>query len=264
MRMLPRVPAKLRPAVDARADDLLRRLPAGRTLRLALAGNALQSFAAARRSPAIRVLDAGCEQGLLALELSRRNPGWFVVATDLAPAPLAEGRLWARTERLPVSFVQMDLTDFVGNGVYDVVATVESLVEIPDDQAALANLIEAVAPGGLLYVQVPVADWTPVLPGSERSWRREARHGYDVDDLQRTLVAAGLRVISVRPTFHRLTALCEDVRNRLRHRRRAVRLLLLPLSLAAVRLERAGLRLGKPRAVIVMAIKPESQLTVRG
>jgi trans-aconitate methyltransferase len=235
---------------------MLRLLPAGRTLRLRLAVRVIESYAARRTGEPLRVLDAGSEEGPLATALVGRHPNWFVVAADLSLPALQRGRSRVTAGHPPVSYVQADLTRFLGDAVYDVVVSVESIVEIPDDAAAIRRLVEALAPGGLMYIQVPVLDWTPALPGAKRTWRHEARHGYDADELERRLVSAGLRIVSVTPTFHRLAALCEDVNDRGRARRRAVRLLLLPFTLAAVRLELAGLRIGKPRAVVVVAVKP--------
>ncbi len=243
---------RLATAVDRRLRDL----PPGRRLRLRLALAAIEAYAAERRSvEQLRLLDAGSEEGLLCLELARRHPGWTLVAADLSAAPLQRGRRWAGEEGLAVSFVRLDLTRWLGAGRYDAVVSLECLVEVPDDEAALRAMVRALRPGGLFVAHVPTASWTPVLPGAERTWRREVRHGYDAGELAATLTGMGLDVRAIRPSFRRTVALAQDVRDRLKRRRRPVQLLLLPLMASAVRLERAGVTWGPARALFVVAVK---------
>lgn len=204
---------------------------------------------------ALRLLDAGSEEGLLCLELARRHPGWLLVAADIAEPPLQRGLRWARDEGLPVSYLAWDLQRELAESAFDVVAALESLVEIPDDRAAMATMAAALRPGGLFLVQVPTADWTPVLASAERTWRREARHGYEPGELLAVLRGLGLEVQEMTPTFRRTVALAQDVRDRLRPRGRYAQLALLPLMAGAVALERAGLTWGPPRALFVVAVK---------
>src|SRR4051795_8372961 len=182
--------------VQHRAKEVLRRrlrnLAPGRRLRLQLACEAVERYASGRSH--LRLMDAGSEEGLLCLQLARRHPDWLLVAADLAEAPLRRGRRWARAEGLDVQFLRCDITRSLGHEVFDVVTALESLVEIPDDRAALRALVAALRPGGLFLAQVPTANWTPVLRNAERTWRREARHGYDADELSAVLDQLGLRV----------------------------------------------------------------------
>lgn len=237
------------------AGRSLRGLPAGRRLRIQLAVEAIEAYAAGR---ALRVLDAGSEEGLLCLELARRHPDWQLVAADLSAAPLRRGHDWARQEDLQVAFVRVDLTRALVANSCDVVVSLESIVEIPDDDAALHTMVGVLRPGGLFVLQVPTQDWTPVLPWSERTWRREARHGYDPGELCGRLAGLGLNVQEVRPTFRRTTALAEDVRNIVKRRARVIQLLFLPAMAFAVRLERRGLTWGSPRATFFLAVKPSA------
>ena len=248
------------PAVPSRVKQLLRRrlrdVAPGRRLRLQLGAAAIERYAAGRDH--LRLLDAGSEEGLLCLRLARRHPAWLLVAADIAPEPLGRGRRWAREEGLRVSFVRCDLTRSLGHQVFDVVAALESLVEIPDDRAALRSMAAALRPGGLFVAQVPAADWRPVLKSAELTWRREARHGYDAADLSAVLDELGLEIQQLRPTFRRLTALAQDVRDRFKQGGRVTQLLLLPLMAAAVRLEKIGVGWGPARAWFVVATKRSS------
>ena len=245
----------LRARLSAAVDRRLRDLPPGRRLRIRLALGAIDRHAAGDPDRPLRVLDAGSEEGLLCLALARRHPDWRLVAADIAAVPLHRGRRWAAAEGLDVSFVRLDLTRWLGADVYDVVVSLECLAEVPDDAAALRAMVAALRPGGLFVAHLPTADWTPALPGAERSWRREVRHGYDAGQLRSELTGLGLDVHELRGTFRRTAAVAQDVRDRFKRRRRAVQLLLLPLMAAAVRLESAGITWGPPRGLFVVAVK---------
>lgn len=236
----------------ARAQDVIRDAVPGRRLRLALAVSEVE-----RRCPgeAVRILDAGSEEGLFARAAERRHPVWTVVSVDLSFPALQRGRDWARAVGRRALFVQADLTRPLGDAAFDVVVSLESLAEVPDDDAALTRMIDALRPGGWLVLQVPTHDWTPVLPGSERTWRREVRHGYRPDELAERLGRLGLTGVEIRPTFHRPAALAQDLRDATRHRSTRVRLLVAPILITIVSAERLGLRVGRPRAWFVVARK---------
>ena len=231
----------------------LRNSAPGRRLRLELGLEAIERYAGGRAG--YRLLDAGSEEGLLCLELARRHPDWSLVAADIADGPLRRGREWSRAEGLAVHYVRCDLQEPLGTEVYDAVVALESLVEVPDDQAALRSMTTALRRGGLFVAQVPTSDWTPVLSRAERTWRREARHGYDPEELTRVLTELGLEVEALQPTFRRTAALAQDVRDLLKRRSRRTQLMMLPFLVAAVRLERAGLTWGAPRGLFVVAVK---------
>ncbi|MGI9155918.1 MAG: class I SAM-dependent methyltransferase [Marmoricola sp.] len=238
----------------------LRDLPPGRRLRTRLAVEAIEDYARTRGDdsgtvPSLLLLDAGSEEGLLCLALARRHPRWRFVAADISLTPLLRGQGWSHEAGLAVSYVCCDLQRVVAEGTFDVVVALESLVEIPDDRAALASMVAAIAPGGLFVAQVPTADWTPVLRSADRSWRREARHGYDASQLVHLLDGLGLDVREVTPTFRRATALAQDVRDRYKRGGRWTRLAMLPVMAGAVAAERRGVTWGPARGLFVVAVK---------
>jgi SAM-dependent methyltransferase len=220
---------------------------------LTQAVRAVECYAAGR--DAVRVVDAGAEEGLLCLELARRHPHWTLVAADIAAGPLRRGQAWARAEGLPVHFVRCDLQRPLGSAGFDVVVALELFEEVPDDGAAIRTLAALLRPGGLFVAHVPAAGWTPVLRGADRTWRREVRHGYTADGFGMLLNEAGLETRAVQPTFRRTAALAQDVRDRLKPRSGAGKLALLPFMAGAVALERAGITWGQPRGLLVAAIR---------
>jgi SAM-dependent methyltransferase len=233
---------------------MARVLPAARRLRFALAISAVEQFA---RGRPLAVLDAGCGDGLLAQMLVQRHPECQVVGADNDPARLGLAEERARRAGLTnIVFQTLDLTEGLGEKRFDVVMAIETLEEIVDDHRALAAMTGALRPGGLLIAHVPDRDWEPLLPGSERVWRHEVRHGYGKDEIREMLERAGLRPVRLQATSHALVQLAQDARDRTRNSGPRTALLIHPLALAAAELERRGLRLGRARAWLAEAMKP--------
>jgi 2-polyprenyl-3-methyl-5-hydroxy-6-metoxy-1,4-benzoquinol methylase len=237
-------------------------MPPARRLRLALALEALEVLARDAPQDRLRVLDAGCGEGLLTIALARRNPHWSVLGVDLSAAALRTARAEAARHGLPnAAFATADLTADLGSSRYDAVVALECLLEIPDDHSALAAMSRALRPGGLFLGHVPERNWTPMLPGSEQTWRHEVRHGYTTAELAELARAAGLRVTEVKPTLRGTVGVAQELRDRVRRRRLAAQVLVYPLMLAAVPLERRGITWGPARALFLEAIRPPDALS---
>ena len=232
----------------------VRELPPGRRLRQELARASIERFADGRP---LRVLDAGAGEGLLATDLGRRHPDWTVAAVDLSEEALALGRELAAERRAAnVRFERADVTKPLGTSEYDAVAALECLLEIEEDEAALESFARALRPGGLLVAHVPERSWRPLLSSSRPAWKLEVRHGYRQDQIVSLLERAGLRVERVTPTTRGTLQLAEELRDRVRNTRLAVRAAALPLVRGALALERAGVTWGPARGFYVEARKP--------
>lgn len=222
-----------------------------RRLRLALADEVLSEEAAGHP---LRLLDAGCGDGLLSLALAKRHRDWSVLGVDSRDDLLSGGRARARGRGLAnVDFQTGDLTQPLPWGGFDAVLALECLHEIPDDGSALSAMSGALRPGGLLALQVPDRDWRPVLRGSSGVWREEVRHGYGTEELATMLREVGLEPVQMRPTYRSLAAAAQEVRDRIKGSALPVRLLAFPFLAAAVRLERWGLTWGRPSAILALA-----------
>jgi SAM-dependent methyltransferase len=229
----------------------MRALPPARRLRFELVAETLECFAAGR---ALRVLDAGCGDGAFAAAMARRQPSWFIVGVDIADELLERGRA-ALAGVANVELVHADLTADLGSEVYDAVASVESLEEIPNDTEGLRRMVAALRPGGLLVAHVPERDWKPVLPGSEPTWRNEVRHGYAAGELEGRLRGLGLEEIRVEETSRGLVRAAQELRDRVPPERPALRAAVSSALSFTVPLERAGLTWGRGRALFVCAIR---------
>ena len=244
----------LRARTGARLEEAVALEAPSRRLRLALADEAISGHADGRP---IRLLDAGSGDGLPSLALAKRHPDWEIVGMDLSPRLLAGARQRAANRGLEnVAFHEADLTERLPMDGFDVVMALECLTEIPDDRAALRSMAAALAPGGLFVVQVPDAEWKPVLKGSAATWREEVRHGYSAAGLGAALEEAGLERVEVTPTFRTTVAAAQEVRDRNKKRSLAFRAAVFPALAAAVGLERIGATYGHPNALFAVARRP--------
>jgi SAM-dependent methyltransferase len=242
---------RVRTRLRAVAERWARDLPPARRLRFALAMRALEGFA---RGGPLTILDAGCGEGLMAAALARRHPDWRIVAADLDGEGLRRARTLLQTSDVRnVHLVQLDLTRPLARTCYDAVLALECLVEIPDDDAALRQMVQALRSGGLLLSHVPERSWRPVLPGSPRTWRHEVRHGYLELEVKEKLEHAGAEVTGVVRTTRGTVAVAQEIRDRCKGRSLKVQAALYPLMLGAVRLERWGATWGPARAMLVEA-----------
>jgi len=233
-------------------EERLALMAPARRLRLALA----EREVAARLGgdSRLRLLDAGCGDGLLSLAMAKRHPAWALTGVDLREDLLDGARKRAAARELPnARFLRGNLEEPLPERDRDAVTAVECLSEIPDDRQALRMMLEALRPGGLLVVQVPERDWQPVLPGSPGTWREQVRQGYTAEQLEALLREVGFIEIEVRSTYRSLAAAAQEIRDRIKDSSLLVRLLAFPFLAAAVRLERAGLTWGRGNALLASA-----------
>lgn len=205
----------------------------------------------------LRMLDAGCGDGLLLLAMARRHPTWAMTGVDLRENLLEGARARAVARGIPnARFVAADLEKPLPESGFDVVLAIECLEEIPGDRQALRTMSEALAPGGLLVAHVPEQGWRAVLPGSSSTWREQVRQGYSAEQLRALLEEAGCVGVEVRPTYRSVAAAAQEIRDRIKDRGLLVRLLAFPFLAAAVRLERAGLTFGRANALLAVGRRP--------
>ncbi len=205
----------------------------------------------------LRILDAGCGDGLLTLAMAKRHPEWTMFGIDLRENLLAGARARAEARGLDnVSFQAADLLKPLPLEGFDVVLALECLSEIPDDEGALRTMVAAVRPGGTLAVQVPDRDWKPVLPGSSTTWREQVRQGYSAGDLEAVLGRAGLESIETKGTYRSLAAAAQELRDRIKDATLPVRVLAFPFLAAAVALEQRGITWGRSNAIFAAGRRP--------
>lgn len=100
-------------------------------------------------------LDAGCGGGDVAFEMARTvGPRGRVIGTDIDDAKLAIARSEARDQSLwNLEFRRCDAQKETPVGVFDLVHARFLLSHLPDSAAALANLRDALRPGGTIVLE---------------------------------------------------------------------------------------------------------------
>ena len=111
--------------------------------------------------PGMRVLDVGCGPGRLTVPIAKKvGPQGEVVAIDIQPRMLARAQEKAHQAGLHnVSFHEVKM----GNGKldfreFDLAVLVTVLGEIPKREAALAEILRVLKPGGMLSVTEIILD----------------------------------------------------------------------------------------------------------
>lgn len=217
-------------------------LTVGRRVRLRHVRAALE----AALRPGARVLDAGCADGRLAVDIARRHPDCSVLGIDPDAAELERAAANCR-DTSNVEFRQLAIGDDLPEQ-FDLVVCTDVLEHIGDDAAAMRWLAERVRPGGRLFLHVPARDQHHRIQSVQAAMEAElagghgphVREGYDATSLAQLAAAAGLEVDATRHTFHLpVTRLAADVDTwTFLRRRRELKALLLPFLLAAAAAER--------------------------
>jgi SAM-dependent methyltransferase len=116
-----------------------------------------------------RIADVGCGAGGTAFEIVRRAPAGSVVhGFDISPALVALARERARTEARAIAFDVADMAMATADKPYDRLVSRFGVIFFDDPQAAFANLVRWLAPGGRLAFAV----WGPA---SENPWLTTVR-----------------------------------------------------------------------------------------
>jgi trans-aconitate 2-methyltransferase len=112
---------------------------------------ALDLLARVRLAAPRVVYDLGCGGGNVTRALRRRWPGARITGVDSSEAMLAK----ARTEAPDIAFEAADLASWRAPEPADVIYSNAALHWLPDHGALVPRLLDAVAPGGVLAIQMP-------------------------------------------------------------------------------------------------------------
>jgi SAM-dependent methyltransferase len=119
------------------------------------------------------ILDAGCSSGYLLDDLARAHPGARLLGVDLVAAGLRRAHaLVPRAELLLADVCALPLAD----ASVDAVLSANLLEHVPDDGAALAELLRVLRPGGIAAIVIPAGpgtyDYYDAFLGHERRYAR--------------------------------------------------------------------------------------------
>ena len=152
------------PALDGSAASIARNLPWGLEYLAVLETTASMVI----DTDPLRVLDLGCGDGRLAVELARRDVP-EIVGIDLVPQAIA----FARGFGLPFDAVRFECTrvEALDAGTFDTAVMMEVLEHVPDAEigSVIDALAERVHSEGRLIVSVPTTN-VPLIAKHERHY----------------------------------------------------------------------------------------------
>jgi ubiquinone/menaquinone biosynthesis C-methylase UbiE len=126
----------------------------------------------------LRVADLGCGPGVSAIELARRRPGDLIIGLDVSPRMLAVARRRLASARLPAGHVHWVRGDAArlpfGTGSLDALTGHSFLYLLPEREAALAESLRVLQPGGRLVLMEPNA--RPATAAQVLGVSRDPRH----------------------------------------------------------------------------------------
>ena len=105
--------------------------------------------------PGMRVLDAGCGTGALAVRLAERHPQVTLVAVDASSAMLKRAR--RRRGASTMEFQQADINEFLAKhpGAFDRIVSVNLLWALRDPAATIDLMAASLRPGGRMVHVTP-------------------------------------------------------------------------------------------------------------
>lgn len=151
------------------------------------------------------LLDVGCGDGALALDLARR--GAIVTGLDPAPAMIAAARQRSETAGMQTRFIDGKAEKLpLEDAAFDIVVAVAVLCFIEDVERAFAEMSRVLKPGGRLIIG-ELGRWS-MWAAYRRirgrlgnpTWRAVKFH--TARELRRLAQAAGLEIVEVRGAIH--------------------------------------------------------------
>lgn len=114
-----------------------------------------------------RILDVGCGEGQLGLELLKLYPDAELVGVDRDENALAKARQRAAEQGLKASYVAGDVQDGLPGGDYDLVFCFTVLEHTPRYQQVIDHMVAALAAGGYIWAQDAATDFFAGYPNPD-------------------------------------------------------------------------------------------------
>lgn len=135
------------------------------------------------------LLDIGCGTGFVLAAVRRARPELAVVGAELFPSGLEVAR-----RRLPdVPLLRLDARNALLESAFDVVAALDVLEHIREDEQVLRRVARALRPGGGVLLTVPQHPWLWSAADTFAQHERRYRRAELIAKVER----AGLRVVRV-------------------------------------------------------------------
>ncbi len=117
-----------------------------------------------------RVLDVGCGEGRLTIEIAKRVPKGNVLGIDISANMIREAQK-SYCDVPNVSFERIDATKFDMKDKFDRAISFEAFHWIEDQLGALKKIFAALKPGGRLYIVMKTSRKNPIFEAMEsKKW----------------------------------------------------------------------------------------------
>jgi len=161
------------------------------------------------------VLDAGCGIGLFSVYLAKKYPKAKVDACDLDNDYIAVGKKMVNDLGLTnVNMFQADLLQLDESSKYDLIICMDVIEHIKDDRRLVANLYEALKPGGSLYLSTPHSRHINrhlKRFGVTYESKTHVRPGYSEKELSEILKEAGFAIVRLKNIWGLWGEMCEEI-----------------------------------------------------
>ncbi len=176
-----------------------------------------------------RILDAGCGEGSIALEMARSCPWARILAMDISPPLLPQDA------PANLSMIQGDLLQLAASEEFDFIYCIDVLEHIRDNPRVILNFHRALSRGGYFFLHIPNdREQRRIFP--ERffhefdQWADHEHVGtqYSPAELSELLDKMGFVITESRITFGRLGQFAWEL-DRLTDKRWRTKVILMPL-----------------------------------
>jgi SAM-dependent methyltransferase len=148
------------------------------------------------------ILDAGSGFGQYGFRMANTFPGAKITGLDVKKDLVESGNKFAAKAGLGnVAFAVGDLLDLGYQSRFDLALSVDVIEHIEDDRRVMANVAQALKPGGLFVLTTPYWAGSAGTPPPDFVVGEHVRPGYSREELGEKLASAGLELTKFTITY---------------------------------------------------------------
>lgn len=160
-----------------------------------------------------KILDIGCGDGRISLELAKKVPQGKVIGVEPSPSMINKAKsLHQSTDVQNISFVQGNAETFAINQKFDIVIAIHVMHWIKDQNQALQNIYAHLAPNGKVYfMMAPSKEDLPFERALNKTIKsrqndfanfKNPMHLYDIETYRKLMVNSGFHIDNICYTFY--------------------------------------------------------------